>query len=189
MYLKNLVLFDITGPSYFVLFYVQLLIISGILYYLLHASPSFYRKAFLLCIFYFIGVICNKHTFILPVHGGGTYLLGGSYLFLFCAGICFDEFLAPRSKKALAGVLLFASICLLSIVIGRVHTVFEGISPQTWANPPNIFAIIYIFIVFSLIYTAANLLSWLWFLLMAIVPASIMNIYYERGWKAIFNRN
>jgi hypothetical protein len=26
-------------------------------------------------------------------------------------------------------------------------------------------------------------------LLMAIVPASIMNIYYERGWKAIFNRN
>jgi fucose 4-O-acetylase-like acetyltransferase len=160
-FLKHLVLFDTTGPFYFVLFYIQLLAVSAILYYLFSASPSFYRKALLLCAFYVFGVICNKYTFILPVHGGGKFLLGGSYLFLFCAGICFDEFLTPRSKKVSVGVFLFASICLVSIVVGRIHTFFEKIPPQLWANPPNIYAIIYILIIFSLIYTASRIFSFI----------------------------
>ena len=150
-FLKHLILFDTVGPFYFVLFYVQLLGVSTILYSLVYASRSLFKKASLLVISYIIGIICVKFTFILPVHGGGKYFLGGSYLFLFCAGICFDEYLKPIPKRVLLFLFSFMSLCLFSLIL-------VGIPPKIWVNPPNILGIIYIFIIFFLIYSAQNIL-------------------------------
>jgi fucose 4-O-acetylase-like acetyltransferase len=155
-FFKHLILFDTVGPFYFVLFYIQLLLISTILFSLFYASTSFKRKALFLFFSYIVGVICQKYSFILPVHAAGKYLFGGSYLFIFCAGICFDDFLRPISKKVSFWVFMSMFMCLLFIIIFDIPVHFN-----LFTNPPNIYTISYIFIIFCLIYTFSSIFTFI----------------------------
>ena len=70
--------FDITTPFYFVVFYVQLLIISPYLYRLINRWGGEKRKlmhCLMLALSVVISLFCIKCTFLLDVWGGGKYIL------------------------------------------------------------------------------------------------------------------
>lgn len=88
LYLKYLISFDISGPFYYVLLYIQLLIISKTIFDFLNRGGS--------CLLYelagFVGVVSlsfftTNYTNILNVYGGGGKLFGGTYLIMYYLGM------------------------------------------------------------------------------------------------------
>lgn len=79
-YLVSLVNFTESGPFYFVLFYVQLIIVSPILYRFINfANRQRYSKihfAIQFCIILFVGAITLKCTYIVHTWGGDSTFWG-----------------------------------------------------------------------------------------------------------------
>jgi len=85
--------FNASGSFYFVFFFLQLLIISPFLYDIV---VYFNRKKYPLIwhiISIIVGVVISifslKYTFMLPVHGGGKYIFGATYIVLYYIGMWF----------------------------------------------------------------------------------------------------
>ena len=95
-YLNFLINFNLSSPFYYVLFFVQLLIVSPFLYRLIIFCKTMkhYRAlGYLLSILTVTGIsiICFKYTFNLDVHGGGKHLFGGCYLLVFFLGMLYGS--------------------------------------------------------------------------------------------------
>lgn len=91
IYLTYLVNFNISGPHYFVLLYVQLMLVNVLLFPLLQKCPQS-QKGYVCEVLILIGIIIlsawtTNHTNILNVYGGGGKLFGGTYLILFYVGM------------------------------------------------------------------------------------------------------
>ena len=91
IYLKYLVDFNISGPHYFVLLYIQLMLVNVFLFQLLQKCPKS-LKGYVCEALIMIGIIMlsawtTNHTNILNVYGGGGKLFGGTYLILFYFGM------------------------------------------------------------------------------------------------------
>lgn len=82
-YLEHLVSFNIQGPYYYIVFFVQLLMIAPILVRWCRFANSKKHKWIVhigsLCALGWFAYISINYTYILPVHGGGQFL-GGGYL-------------------------------------------------------------------------------------------------------------
>lgn len=82
MYLKYLIGFNITGPFYFVAFYVQLVAISPYVHSAINALSGkrchkvLTHGCFIIAAI-MISIICTKYTYMADIYGGGRYLLGG----------------------------------------------------------------------------------------------------------------
>lgn len=90
-YLTAVFTFSASGPFFFLLFFFQLLLTTPILTRLfLKISLCKHRVllsvAALLCAA-IISSLCYHQTYILPVGGGGQYLLGASYFLTYCLGM------------------------------------------------------------------------------------------------------
>lgn len=90
-YISYLVNFNINLPHYFVLLYIQLMIVNGFLFNLLQKCPKsikgyFYEMLITVCIIA-LSVWTTNHTNILNVYGGGGKLFGGPYLVLYYFGM------------------------------------------------------------------------------------------------------
>lgn len=90
-YLSYLVNFNISGPHYFVLLYIQLMLVNGFLFNLLQKCPRSI-KGYFYEILSMIGIIVlsswtTNHTNIMNVYGGGGKLFGGTYLILYFFGM------------------------------------------------------------------------------------------------------
>lgn len=89
IYIEYLVGFDISLPFYFVFFYLQLVVISPILYRIIKLCDNgnrFVRNTILIIGVTGISIFAIKRTVTLEIYGGGRNLFGGSYLLVYLLG-------------------------------------------------------------------------------------------------------
>lgn len=96
-YLGAALSFNIQAPYYFFLFFFQLLLISPLLLNWCQwcnthrrMTATLYHLGTVIILFAFSAVSIN-YTSILPVHGGGKHLLGGTYLPVYYIGVLFGN--------------------------------------------------------------------------------------------------
>ncbi|MFX3632167.1 MAG: acyltransferase [Candidatus Pristimantibacillus sp.] len=157
LFKQQLIMFNASGPFYFVLFYMQLVIVSPFLYKLF-ANRAIYQQGILLIVFYFISKYLTHYTAIEGYYGGAGKLLGGSYLFVFCFGIVvyLNLHLLDRVKKVWLwiGLLLSVGIYLLYINIGWLE--------KGWFNPPTKYTFMFALIVALIGWFAFHLVHTTW---------------------------
>lgn len=163
-YIKALIFFNGAAPYYYIFFFIQLITISPVLYVLtrLVYEPKRYHYLINGCII--LGVIisayeCTEHTTMLELHGGGNYLFGGSYLFVYFSGMLLAEQVTVRVKRRAVvwiGILSFIGL------VGYIFFVLKGNSNYViydkWGgNPPGAKLWIYSLFIFGLVYALYNL--------------------------------
>lgn len=86
-----LIHFNISGPYYFVLLYIQLMLFNSLLYSLLKRCPysvrGYLREVFIMSCIMVLSSWTTNYTNILNVYGGGGKLFGGTYLVLYFLGM------------------------------------------------------------------------------------------------------
>lgn len=172
--LKSIVGFSASAPFYFILYFLQLLIISPLLFYIISVKSKKY-PFYLLVVTIAIGlfsILLVKYTNVLPLHGGGKYIFGGTYLLVFFLGMIFTTIIGVKPDKTRNKVLFGVSTLLLLIFGALYYYSVKGFSgiPIKMINPPGIILILY-----SL---AAFLWLWMGFRLCEMtLPAKAMNIF------------
>lgn len=94
VYIQYLTKFNISGPFYYVLLYVQLMLLKKVLLNVLNKIPCRFSAVFEILLGGIILYICyltTNYTNILDVYGGGGRLFGGTYLFIFYLGMIFKK--------------------------------------------------------------------------------------------------
>lgn len=119
-YLSYLIHFNISGPHYFVLLYIQLMIANSFLFNLLQKCPrsikGYIYEAFIMLGIVILSIWTTNYTNIFGVLAGGGKLFGGTYLILFYLGMLFmrhgwlENITLVKSSIALIlpGILWFA---------------------------------------------------------------------------------
>lgn len=90
VYIQYLIRFNIAGPFYYVLLYIQLMLLKKVLVNVLNKMPckfSVFFEILLGAIIIYICYFTTNYTNILDVYGGGGKLFGGTYLFIFYLGM------------------------------------------------------------------------------------------------------
>ena len=91
VYIQNVISFNISGPLYYVLLYLQLMFISRPLYNVLNKCSKIYFEIILGIVLLYISSLTTLYSNILDVYGGGGKLLGGTYLFVFYIGMLLSK--------------------------------------------------------------------------------------------------
>ena len=154
--------FNLEGQFYFVLIYLQLIAAAPVLYLLTvfcrRGKRSFLWRLGYLAAALAISLFCVKHTVALQTYGGGNYLMGGTYLFLFVMGmIAADMQIVIRYRSravfcAAASSFFFAAALafLLKDRLALDEALFGWLLR---VNPPGITMTVYslsvIFLIFS----------------------------------------
>lgn len=162
--------FNIQGPYYFLVFFIQLVAIAPILiqwnmWYTRQKHVILYH----VLTFFVLGIIATiaiNYTYILPVHGGGQFLLGGTYLLLYYLGITLagSHIFEIQNKKILG----ITTIVLLGIWIIWIILMHNQLLPfDKWMegywgygfNPPSVQFMIYGIISLFLFYAMFSFLQ------------------------------
>lgn len=95
-YVLHLLNFSIQGPYYFLLIFIQLKLITPLLIswcdFCNKQQKSMGWHIGTVAFLCWVSSVLIRYTFMLPVHGGGKYLLGGTYLLLYYLGILLENF-------------------------------------------------------------------------------------------------
>lgn len=172
-YILYLLNFSIQGPYYFLLFFIQLLVVAPILLRWCKFCVRYKIKNILHFITLtgvgFISSILIRYTYILPVHGGGQYLLGGTYLILYYLGMILassEIFVVLEKNRLIVFVCSFAVWIFWWLANFHSKLPFDKYMEPYWGsgfNPPSvhfmIFAVITLFLFFSL-FSAME--EWTW---------------------------
>mgnify|MGYP004451004111 FL=1 len=89
-FVLHLVHFDATGQFYYVALYMQLMLVSPLLYKIVICFPkdkSLFYESLLGILLICISYVTIRYTNILDIFGGGGILFGGTYLVLFYMGM------------------------------------------------------------------------------------------------------
>ncbi|HJA92845.1 MAG TPA: acyltransferase [Candidatus Eisenbergiella merdipullorum] len=154
--------FNLEGQFYFVLIYLQLIAAAPVLYlltkYCRRGKFSFLWRLIYLGAAGTVSIFCMKHTFALQTYGGGNYLLGGTYLFLFVMGLIAADMqirIRYRSRAvvcAAASTVVFAAV-LIFLLKDRLALDEALFGWALRVNPPGITMTVYslavIFLIFS----------------------------------------
>ncbi len=155
--------FNVEGSFYFVLIYLQLILAAPIVYRLTlfcrRGRWSFLWRGVYLAAAWCFSLACMKHTFALETYGGGNYLFGGTYLFLFVMGmIAADMRIRLYSLKSavpasIASIVVYGGVLAFLL---KDRLAFDE-SLFGWAlrvNPPGItmigYTLAFLFLIFSL---------------------------------------
>ncbi len=158
--------FNLEGQFYFVLIYLQFILAGPILYLVVAAcrrgKPRFLTRGIFLVAAWECSLFCIHHTFALETYGGGNYLLGGTYFFLFVMGmIAADMRIAFTRSKQAAGALLLAAVlyCISMAWMLKDRFAWDE-SVFGWVlrvNPPGPTLILYALAVLFLVFSACSL--------------------------------
>ena len=159
-YLYMLVHFDASEPHYYVLLYLQLVILGPFIANIISSNgriTSWLKYILVLTVSIIISIFTTNHTDLLGVYGGGGRLAGGSYLILFVVGMI----IAKESKNffAIGRKSLFLIIVLVIAVLCWVHFIFlnkllidSKLPLGAGFNPPSISLGLYATLLFLLFY-------------------------------------
>lgn len=93
-YIQYVIGFNLSGPFYYVLLYLQLMMVSRILYSIINRIPTKLSWLYEMGIGAILLMICSwttNYTNVFDVYGGGGRVLGGTYLFLFYLGMLISK--------------------------------------------------------------------------------------------------
>lgn len=158
-YINHVLNFSAQGPYYFVLFYIQLVLVTPILITWYNFCEI--RKSSIIYHIITLGVITVlsslsiKYTFMLNVHGGGKNLLGGTYFLLYYLGICLAPLIVLPKRISLQFILslIFIALTATWLVVRyfkyvAIDSYFVDYFGPGW-NPPGVeqmvFAILILF--------------------------------------------
>ncbi|MNI09924.1 Acyltransferase family protein [compost metagenome] len=142
---NDLLYFKASPPFYFILFFLQLVIIAPYLYKALIKMNVVLQIVGLLPI-YFISKYLTHYTEIGSIYGGGGRILGGSYLFVFYLGMLFYLLYQKYGDKLNN---LWMYILGIVISLSAIYLIYDsGWLYLAWSNPPNKQAIMYTLFVF-----------------------------------------
>lgn len=161
-YCVYLIKFNATPPLYFVSFYIELIIISPILYNMLmlcnRGKCSLIKKIISIVAILIIAIVNCRYTHIFDTYGGGGVLFGGSYLLLFYIGMIFADN-NSRSTRQISVKTFLCGIFLL--LLAGIWFIFMA-KYRFWAdeiklfgdglNPPGITLSVYSFLLFVSVY-------------------------------------
>ncbi len=153
-YLWSLLLFNVTSPFYFLAFYLQLIAVSRTLYWYLNRYDSIAYKLACLAILYLLSSFLMNHARILNLHGGGAFLLGGSYLFVFALGMVCSKPITEIASNPKMVLSLFAFSLFMLITSNQFGWIDIKIS-----NPPLLKAILYMLSMAGLIISSFHLVK------------------------------
>lgn len=168
-YFEYLLNFSIIPPFYFFVFFIQLLIISPVLLWWCKYCGG-QRYGWLLHIFTLLFLCllssaCIQYTYILPVHGGGRFLFGGTYIILYYMGIVLGSSGifngAGRNKvlRLIIAILLWA-VWLLGCYWQKLP--FDQWLSKYWGdgfNPPSVLFIVFAMITLFLLHALFSVLE------------------------------
>lgn len=165
--LEHIIRFDMSGPFYYVLLYIQLVLISPMLFYIFEYSMDV-KKGLLIEIVGFAVVLCisswtTNCSNILGVYGGGGKLFGGTYLILLYLGMWFGKYYNEIhfSIVITAIFLIFASgtaIAWWQFIANNALRIDALVPYGAGFNPPSISFGLYALLVASTLYLAEMLL-------------------------------
>lgn len=167
--LKHIVKFDIEGTFYFVFFFLQLKLISPILlkwYGYCDRKPN---RAMLhglsLAASLVLSSIFINHTYTLPLYGGGKFLFGGTYFFVYYLGIVIGSIcnIKPEKKQLiLIGIVSAVLWFIWSVGIATYKLPFDiWLRPVLGYgdNPPSLNYIVFALLTLTICYAFIELLS------------------------------
>lgn len=119
-FVKYLIGFNICGPFYFVLLYLQLMLINKFLFQILRYTSQ-KKNGIIYDMLFFIVIIAvayyaMNHSNILSVYGGGGVLFGGTYLILYYVGMLFAKYdvfrilCTSENKRAFNWIMMAGSV-------------------------------------------------------------------------------
>ncbi len=158
--------FRLEGQFYFVLIYLQLVVLSPFLYlvtvYVGKRRAHWFWRALYLAAVGGISVFCVEDTFIMDTYGGGRYLFGGTYLFLFVMGMAAAQLeIELKGKKE---ALIALCISLASLGASLTFLLKDGFALDEaffgWklrVNPPGITLTVYSLTVLALAFALCGL--------------------------------
>lgn len=164
-FVSAVIFFNASSPFYYVLLYVQLMIINKLLYSVL-VQMSNIKTGVLLGGVLGITYLTTNYTNILGIYGGGGKLFGGTYLALFYLGMMFAKYciFEINSKKAISCLFIVSGLCCVGwgkiIWLGFQPSIDSKVPFGNGVNPPSItFSLLAIFMLF-LCYSLFTICSW-----------------------------
>lgn len=162
-YISNALSFKYSEQFYFVLFFIQLTLLSSFLMMWIKFCNSKRHSTFyhigtigILCI---LSAVLIRYTYVLPVHGGGQYILGGTYLLLYYMGILCaskDLFQMRRNAKLICIMISFTLWVIWWHLMCVRKLPFDKYLQLYWGggfNPPSVnfmvFALITLFLCYA----------------------------------------
>lgn len=153
-YVKAVILFNGEPAFYFVFFFLQLILVSPVLY--LAVKVIFAKKKYhllintiIVALIVWIAYFCTEYTTMLDLHGAGYYLLGSSFLIVYFLGmICGVLLLNGNSLKAVnvigtisaAGLVLYVAGVFLGYLTRNNYSLIYN----KWSvNPPGFILCMY----------------------------------------------
>lgn len=140
-YITGLIAFNTSGPFYYVLLYIHLMLVSKILYTFVafKTRPAFIKDATIGYCIIGISYVTTNYSNIMNVYGGGGKLLGGTYLFLFYLGMIFEKYHLFKNitlPKSIASMIVGGVMYLLCLNFAYsdqlrfdIFTRFGGVNP------------------------------------------------------------
>lgn len=161
--LNGLIHFNLIGPFYYVLLYIQLILISPLLFEIFNRADNctgFITIEIIGLLFMvFISILTTNYSSILGVYGGGGKLFGGTYLILFYLGMWFGKhynkiYNSISSKLAIFFVIItcistFIWWLFISDNAGQIDSIVpfgEGF------NPPSVSLCVYSLLVAAMLF-------------------------------------
>lgn len=176
-YISWVIRFDLEGQFYFVLIYLQLILISPALYlitvYVGRGRLHLLRRGLYLAAVWILSVLCVQDTFILNTYGAGKYLFGGTYLFLFALGMTAAQMekekadLARRKdekeEKKNAVLMLCLAVCCYTAALAFMLKDRFALDQRLFdwelrVNPPGITLCVYSLTILFLVRAFCNLM-------------------------------
>ncbi len=156
--INELVHFSVSIPLYYVLLYLQLIIIAPILFKMI-SSPNTTVLLEIVCgiIVVFLSYLTTNYSNILSVYGGGGKLFGATYLILFYFGMVFAKYsysfqvFLQRKKWVLYMLFTFSVVMLIlwaRFLMMDQFSIDARFPFMTNINPPGISLMVYSVIVF-----------------------------------------
>lgn len=159
VFIKQLIMFNASGPFYFVQFYIQIILLAPLIYNML-TKRMIPKQVLVMFLIYLFSAYLTHYTSIANFYGGAGKVLGGSYLFVFSLGMfiqinvsSFPSIGSAMNKMSVSLIgLLLSSVCIFTFVK-------FGFIDHTWANPPNKYTLLYTLNVAFLLYFFFNVIT------------------------------
>ncbi len=120
-YKNYLINFNISKPHYYVLLYLQLLVVAPVVFYFIKIAEN-HKYPHIIEILWGGGILCvsfftNSYTKIADIEGGGGVLFGGSYLLVFFIGMLMGKYVGVMSEMKVRNCFILAVVLLLCALL------------------------------------------------------------------------
>lgn len=168
----RLINFNASGPHYYVLLYLQLIVIAPLLFFFLKLTDKF-KGGVLRVIAEFIvggGVIaciawaCNIHSNIADIYA--SRLFGGSYILVLYIGLLVGKYYQKiinisKSLKVITGVVTLFFLAAIQFLIIVYDDIFKrDVILGSSLNPPGVVIIVYGFLFMMFVYFFDRLIAY-----------------------------